>query len=382
MSQRLFEANFITINTSAWDRPITLSNTQAEEHSAEETQENGTTTETINTNEYPHKATTSKEWTAWGEWLEARLEENKNLDKESKMSDIEITNEFFENFFVTNWGQDVGSKLKAFTNIKKYFIRNNDVYTAAFTPETSPLLKYLTKTFVTGLIREGIFQSGTFNAILLAYKDNIVKANEFARDIATDGSEYNILYCNDLYKKSPSVMLDYLKQQQLVLKSGGDSVIIKNKLTFLKTNAFTSFEPEDRAKEIKAKIKAGTLPEDLKELATCELNNLDLVKLIVGSDYTTTTALNSIGQDTVVAKLPSLADKFAAIFALSLTTSSTEAKKALKNDVFGRLSAEDKFNAAVKIASSGILPKGQLNKSDADTLVAKIISSISKDSPK
>lgn len=375
MSQKLFEANFITINTSAWDKPVPASSAKSEEQPAEKTQKTEPTEKSINTNEYPPKATDSKSWTAWGEWLKARLADNKELDQEAKMNSIEITNEFFESFFVTNWGQDVGTKLNAFNKIQNYFIRNDQVSVAAFNPDTSPLLKFLIKEFVINLIKGDKFKSGTFNAMLLAYKDNIVKANEFSSKAS---EEYNILYCLNLYEKSPSEILEYLKQQQKVLSNSVN--IIENKLTFLKTGTIAAFEPDERAKEIKSKIKAKELPADLANIKTCTLNNLDLVKLIAGSDHTTTTSLNSAGQDTVVAKLPTLADKFAAIFALSLTTSSSDAKQALKNNMFGGISAEDKFNAAVRIASSDILPKGQLNKADADTLVAKIISSISKDS--
>ena len=380
MSQKLFEANFITINTSAWDRPVNASRAQTEPTG--ETQGNGATTKNINTDEYPPKATDSKSWTAWGEWLETRLKDNNDLDKEAKMSSIEITNEFFENFFVTNWGQDVGTKLNAFNNIRKYFIRNNKVNLASFTPETSPLLKFLTKDFTTKLITDNKFKSGTFNTILLAYKDALVEASVFAGDIKEVG-KYNILYCLDLYEKSPTDMLAYLKLQKSVLEAGN---AVKNKLTFLKSNAFTSSEPEERAKEIKDQIKTGKLPGDLpsesETLETCKLNNLDLVKLIADSDHTIPATLNSAGQDTVIAKLPTLEDKFAAIFALSLTTSSADAKQALKDSRFSGLSAEDRLAAATKLASSDILPKGQIKKSDADALVAKIISSISKDSTK
>jgi hypothetical protein len=324
----------------------------------------------------PDEPTTSKvipEKYNWGWWkaeLKRRLEENKKAAPDVRKSDEVIEQEFFKDFFETNWIPDSASKLLDLGAPLRTVIK-----VLGFGPEKNPLLAFVRQGWVQKyLLQPGLLNANTFRAIYNALATRQVAGSEFLKD-----NDYNIIYCRDLYSKSASTMAEYLELQKNILnpnaKTGNyAAATLKNRKVFFQINIGSKdLNPSRNATKLSS-IAEDKVPK-AKDPAT-KLNSLEFVKEASGKNLDPTTSLSGDKQDILVKQLQTPAVKYAAILALALTTDSTQAKEALKKDIFGTVSSDDIRNATVSLASRDIMPKGKLNKTDADALVAKIVSSL------
>ena len=389
MSEKLFEQNFMTFDLrtlgrlepeveeteeAATEEPVDEHTEESNEETSEETvEETAEETAEEEADEELEALPGKGEWTKWKELLAKRIKANDELSATEKKTQYEVESKFFREFFVENWSKEIGEKL----------ILIGDPLTKAikvlgFNPAKNPILGFIRqKRVVTTLIATKKLNAETFKAIYNAVANGLIAHSELINEKAKP-DEYNIIYCLDLYNKPVKEMLEYIKLQSQILKvsatqyTGDDQ--LKNKRVFLYVEAVTEQEENKRAAEIN-KLTYDQLPI----MASAKLNPLSLARIIDGKVHTPTTSLGGKEQDKLVAQLATLADKYAALLALALTTQNVAAKNAMNDPAFAGLSSDEKLKATMSLSEKGIMPKGQLNKTDADTLVAKIIASLHKE---
>ena len=121
------------------------------------------------------------------------------------------------------------------------------------------------------LIKPGLLNINTFKAIYNAVAKNLVADSEF---FAESKSNYNIIYCKDLYSKPAVEMEEYLKLQSEILSPDARSYtardVIKNKKIFLYIDTIDELNIKKRAEDIKNYNK------DLPQILNAKLNSLKL----------------------------------------------------------------------------------------------------------
>lgn len=380
MSEKLFEQNFMTFDLRTLGR-MSAETEETEEVNEDETVEEPVevTTEGSNEEGVPEEATAELEalpnkddWKAWKDLLDSRLKANSELSAAEKKTEYEVESKFFREYFVENWDRNIGAKLLLLGDPLRKAIK-----VLGFNPKRNPILGFVTqKRVVDGLLFTGKLNVETFKAIYNAVANKLVAHSEFLRTDTTDRDEYNLIYCPDLYNRSVKDMIEYLTVQSQILKVSASTYTaddqLKNKRAFIDVgDVITEKEEKKRAAEIN---KLGH--DKFTKMVNAKLNSLLLAKEVANIKEAATAKLDTKGQDGLVAKLPNIADKFAAIFLLSTTTDSPKAKSFLHNEHFESLSSDDRLAAVMSLSAKGIMPKGQLNKEDADSLAEKIIASL------
>ena len=352
MSKTLLESNFLTIDLSAI------------------TGKSASTTPNMPNNK---PEANSGPVTDWGAEYEKRVADNKALDSESRISDGELDNTFFTEYFEANWGKDVADLLLAIGEpLKKIF------KALKFKPDANPILAFISDTYVLdNLIKTKLLNAVTFRAIYNAVANRWIADKEWYQ-----ANDYNIIYCRDLYKKSAAEMAAYLKQQKNELSPSkspySDDLTSTNKKVFFNIEDITEAESSKRAQAIKA--YKGALPSALDSNTT--LNNIDLVKILVGpkafEDESGETGKNAhLSSDAIrakVAKLDNLAKKFAALVYLNIAYNSEAARKGLKDQRFGNISSSEITKATVEIQT--LFSKAKYPANEIQELVDAILASL------
>ncbi len=387
MSEKLLEADFLTTNLRALfpkaqetevpsgtpdDDEVAPTGEETTAGTPEVTPE-GTPEETAPTGleALPGKG----EWDKWKELLDKRISDNNKLSATEKKTEYEVESKFFREFFVENWDRSIGAKLLLLGDPLRKAIK-----VLGFDPTKNPILGFVKqKRVIDGLIYTGKLNVETFKAVYNAVANKLVAHSELINEKA-DNNEYNIIYCADLYSKPVKEMIEYLKLQSQILTVSSTEYTaekqLENKRAFLDVGEKIAEQEETkRAKEINTKLGHG----DFHGVANAKLNTLSLAREVCDRVSDPKTNLDGNGQDALVAKLATPADKYAALLALSLTTNNAAAQEALENPIFAGLSSDVKLKAVMTLSAKGIMPKGQLNKTDADSLVAKIIASMQKE---
>jgi hypothetical protein len=378
MSEQLLEQNFMTFDLRTLGRL---------EPEAEETEEAvAEATEDSNEKGIPEAANEEEasaeleslpgkgEWDEWKKLLAARKEANDALSATEKKTQYEVESKFFREFFTENWGHEIGERLVLIGDPLTKAIK-----VLGFNPAKNPILGFIRqKRVVTSLIATKKLNVETFKAIYNAVANNLVAHSEFIKE-KPKNEEYNIIYCLDLYNKPVKEMLDYLRLQSQILEVSRTEYTaedqLKNKRAFLDVGEkITEQEEHKRA----AKINELSL-DQLPILASAKLNTLTLAREVSNKVGSPTTKLDGKGQDALVAKLVTPADKYAALLALSIATQNAKAQEALSDNYFAGLSSDVKLKAVMTLSAKGIMPKGQLNETDANALVAKIMASLHKE---
>lgn len=223
--------------------------------------------------------------------------------------------------------------------------------------DKNPILAFVTQSTIQNLILTGTLNADKFKAIYNAVAKKLVADSEFFKE-----NSYNIIYCKALYEKTTKEIEKYLTLQSSTLKptaSSYDKVIqAKNRKKFLEATQ-------------------GQVPDDVRNARLKSIE--DIVKN--SDDYSKTVHRNANELDNIVSKLETLASKFAAILALSTSTKSVKAKKALTDPKFDGLDQKQIANAFLALSNNNILPKGQLKEDDADMLVLKILATLESSGP-
>lgn len=314
-------SDFILLNTSVWDAKFQSAPTQEEQpkdetatapESTEETQEtsvedNQATDETTpkedtkeeeQTEEVPKQEAANEsypkagEFLKWGEWIKNKLEENAKLSGDAKQKETVILDDFFKNFFETNWDSVCGEKLKTFGTLRHLFIGDNgQVRMDAFNTNKNAFLIFLTSNFVKELLTSGKLTEDKFDKLLYAFVSSTkkVSSTEFRR--GPEPEEYNLIYCPLFYELDGATMDKYLTAQAKVLSITGssysDSVKNLNKKAFLATKDKDVVEAATDAERAKIiKNYEGIYP-DITDMSTAtKLNNLDLANAVIGAKET------------------------------------------------------------------------------------------------
>jgi hypothetical protein len=381
----LLKEDFILINTSAWDnffkaKPVeepkepNTENSETVEQPKNQvtdetpkTEEKSEETKQESTNEdYP----SAGQFVAWGEWLDKKLKENAQLSQEARQDEKEILNDFFKNFFETNWAGNIGQKLYTFERLRQYFIVKGKPALTNFNPENASFLKYLIQN------AEKLSQAN-YAGLLVAYSKNYVARGEWTREAVAD--EYNLLHCPLLYKLPSDQILGYLALQANILSPNSTTYdpVVKdlNKKVFLKNSEISEVDPAVRA----AKIKAGDVPEANRDMTKAvELNDIAEAKRIFGGKETQPSTLGDKDRNKILQSLGTdINSKYAALVLLSsqFEQNSTVAN-ALANDAFKSV---DKSAAGVKVLeliNKKVIPVGVLDKATVDSLAKAIVDSL------
>jgi hypothetical protein len=302
-------------------------------------------------------------------------------------STSEITDETLEKLLVVDKKIDaaIAKQIIAFGEPFKKAIK---VLGTKTTPGngSNPILAFVTQKYVqNSLIATGLLNASTFKAIYNAVSKRLVADSEFFKHVPQN--DYNIIYCRDLYTKSPSEMIKYLTLQSRILTLGAseykEAVRTLNKKVFinidLKDTAghkINELEPSKRAKLVIASTGAKAVTAK-----NAKLNSITLAELISNKPTTNTTELSTKGQDSIVNELKKLGVAiktavYAVLLTLSMNSDSKKAKEAIASSYFTTIDSAETITAIKKLAANNIIPKGKISTTDADALVTKLLSAI------
>lgn len=359
MSEKLFEADFLTVNLrSAVNNQVDTGTEMPNNNASAAQQETANSAEVID----------------WKKELNRRLDANNAKSSDAKQSAFEIESKFFKEFFSANWDEESAKQLMLLGEpLKKVF------KVLGFDPMRNPIYKFLTLTYVKDeLLKTKLLNVNTFKAIYNAVAQKLIADSEFFTY-----NKYNIIYCKDLYKRSPEEMLEYLKLQNEIIPRTEKKYTLdmqeKNRRVFIDA-MLAEKNPIRRAEILSTDAARQDKKIKLQAMKSAKLNSIDMAEAIKthwtnsGSGSRDKSHLSSKGQANLASKINTPAQILAAIQFLSMTTDSTEAKKALSNERLGSVSTKNLVKATSAIAE--IMPKGALQKSDADALVGILLSKL------
>jgi hypothetical protein len=363
MPNQLLESDFLTVSLKSLLAKQKSSNTNSTTET--DTYNNGTKTAE------PEKDFSSV--TDWGKELQDRLTKNNSLDETNRKSDDEVEADFFNDYFVygdKSWDAEAASKLR---NLGAPFQRVLKVL--GFDKKTNPILGFVIQPHVVKkLLLPGLLNSSTFRAIYEAIVKKLVADSElFVKN------DYNIIYCQDLYKKSASEMIKYLNMQKNVL-SPTASVYTKadqekNKKTFFYIKAIKEQDINQRRAAI-AKLPTGTsLP--IAYNASTTLNSMAFITAFIGIQKGSAAGNNTKQTSTsrsaanIAGKIKSKEQAFAAIQYLGAITGASEALKALQHSVFNDVSAGELAKATAQIVP--FMKKAQLPEEETKSFINRVL---------
>jgi hypothetical protein len=241
-----------------------------------------------------------------------------------------------------------------------------------FDKNTNPILGFLIEDIVVrNLIQTKYLNINTFKAIYNAVAKNLVANSEFFT-----ANDYNIIYCQDLYRRPASEMEAYLKLQMNILKPSASAYTVadqkKNKLVFFYLDNIKELDPEKRKEAIK------NLPEDFKFPEATDpgttLNNLDLANKLFGSNELNTNKARKQNNsaESLSKNITSKADAFAVLQQLSVTADSPEALAVMQHESFKSLSIDDIVKATARMKP--ILQQTKLAKDEVKSFIELTLS--------
>lgn len=235
--------------------------------------------------------------------------------------------------------------------------------------DKNPILAFVKQEYVqNNLINTGLLSATTFKAIYNAVAKKLVADSEFFK-----ANTYNIIYCRDLYSKSPAEMEKYLALQNHVLSASAVQYTpadqIFNKKVFILVDLNVTAD-----KYAKAVMDSKVAAVDVTA-TSATLNSLDTAAKIMGKQTNEKTAkLSKANKTALVDSLKTTEDVFATMLMLSINAGSAKAKAAMTNKAFANMDSSKLAAASSKIAAA--LPKGAINTADADSLVDQLLAKV------
>jgi hypothetical protein len=285
----------------------------------------------------------------WSKELKDRLAANSQLSSEQQKSDYEIETDFFEDFFKElAWDDECAKQLLSLGEPLRKAIK-----VLGFDKNVNPILGFLVEDVVVrNLIQTKYLNINTFKAIYNAIAKNLVANSEFFKV-----NDYNIIYCQDLYKRSASEMEKYLIVQKSILNPSADAYTAtdqrNNKLVFFYLEDVNEPDLEKR------KVAIKNLPEDVELPNATDtntiLNNIELVNKLSGSSSGSRVKadIKPEKQKSGIAELSNsitnAAEAFAVLQQLSITTDVPEVVAAMQHDSFKSLGVSDIIKATANI---------------------------------
>lgn len=277
--------------------------------------------------------------TDWGNELKKRLAANNSLSKEARVDDYEIESKFFTEYFnnaFSEWDAACAKQLLSMGEPLKKVLK-----VLGFDRKVNPILGFLLTPFGISLIKEKLLNINTFKALYNAVAKKLVAHTEFFKE-----NDYNILYCRDLWQKSPTEIIMYLKKQNMVLPASTSS------------------------------YSAASLDENRELFFTAngKLNELKFIEERTGTAVASeeATMISSKKQQAIVDSISNEpAEVLAAIQFIYTNSDSSMAEAALTNRKLAEVPVAKLVLASKKIAH--IMPKNKLAKPDADELVQLLL---------
>lgn len=343
---KLLESDFLTINLGS------IVNRQAPSTSKTPETENkdGQPADDV-TNKAP-KATT-KPITDWAKELKQRLDDNKQLSAEARKTEYEIEDQFWVEFFTAKFGENFVDALNSIDLLK------SDIKKLGFNPQRNSILKFLLLNYVkNNLLITKLINSNTYKVIHNVVAKQLMATSELVKD-----SDYNIIYCRDLYTKPISDMEKYLTYQKEILPLDSsvysEEMIKRNKEVFLQKGTAA------------ATRNSGTKLRSLKEIKDL-LGIKEEKSKEDTSDDKKQGASNAVIRD-YTSNL-TVAEVQATLQYISMVSGGGVALKALQNDVFSSTSTE-KLMAATK-AISGKISKITITNQNVENFVKILLNRV------
>lgn len=307
----------------------------------------------------PAKKTASK--IDWSKELKKRIDENEALDPESRVPEFDVESGFWKDFFEAHWPQHIATILDKVVGeqLKK------DFKILGFKKTTNPIFKFLTISHVQKeIIAPKLLNNNTYKAIHNALAKKYIAEVEF-----TSASDYNILYCPDLYRRSAAEMDSYFVAQKEILP--------------ISTGGNYTQERKDRNKSIflevgkKSVKQKGVKLKSLKEVQKMLGNKIDLSSDTEKPDKT---GIQDAGKsedeagnkplDTAafVGSLKTPEHCGAALYYLVLTTQSSVASKVINK----HKNTFKEINPETLVSVSKITDGKKLSKDEADNAARDI----------
>jgi len=354
MSEKLFESDFLTVNLqSILNNAKVASNNTVDKNEATKSEQPAKSTEAAK--KYPANYD-------WAKDLKARLDANRNLDQESRESEYTIKKQFWNEYFNAVFGSANAELLKQLGDQLQ-----NDITVLGFKKAGNPILAFLSLPYVQKeLLQTKLLNSNTYKAIHNAIAKKQIAHSEFFRV-----SNYNIIYCKDLYTKSVTEISTYLDYQKKVLVATDGKYTVetqnKNKRIFLQILKNASIEKINSIPESK-------LASVSTKSASVLLNDISLVHKLIGDN---TAPIKNQGKtsvciNTLASKLKTPEHAFATIQYLSIANGIKEARAALSHKGFSNISAANLKEATALVST--IFSNETLSNEEAKELVSILVS--------
>lgn len=304
----------------------------------------------------------------WMTELKNRIRANRALSGEAQRPDAKIEQEFFVEYFNAEFEKDIAEELLAIGEPLQKLLK-----VLGFKASKNPVLAFLKqKTVQNMLIRTGLINANTFQAIYIAKARKLVVDTDFERP-----NDYNIIYCPDLYKKRLPEIIAYLELQSKILVNTAteydEETQIKNKKIFIYINQIKEQEVGKRTAALKAYDNTKISSTSTRSARTV-LNNLKLAQGIAarwGIAGAEKTAVAEAEQNNIVNELQTPEEIMAALQFLSIVSDNAAATKAAFDLSTANID-NIKYQAAIKKVKK-IMPKGTIREADATTLVHKLV---------
>jgi hypothetical protein len=315
----------------------------------------------------------------WSKELKDRLAANSQLAADSRKSEYDIESEFFEDYFMQGHIEWKDNKCSA-----QLLALGEPIKTAikalGIDKTKNPILGFITDSYlIKSLLQPKLLNINTFKAIYNAVAKKLVADSEFLKS-----NDYNIIYCQDLYKKSAKDMEDYLTLQRTILSPSAYTYTIENRNTNKKVFFYISTIKE--LDPVKRKVEITKLPADTvlpaATSASTTLNTLDLANAISGNSVESGNAKDSRATAQIVKavdvaeQLSNKAQYFAVIQYFSMATKVLEAKQALKHPDFKNIPAEQMVTATTQIAP--FMYKVRLPENEVKALISILLNKLNK----
>ena len=195
-----------------------------------------------------------KEFSA--EEFNRRIEENEKADPAARRKRVDIIDEFWTEYFSTFADEATTNKLRNFKHL------HEDILKYGFNVMSNPFLAFVQQEYVqNNLIDLGLLNNYTYKVISQAAKNKVIPYGVLMKT-----SDYNIIYCRDLYTKDDDI-LKYLKAQGKTLPANA-------------TMYSTEMQKRNKYVMIEGEGNISTLTPSAK------LRELDDIQAILGVDVT------------------------------------------------------------------------------------------------
>lgn len=328
----------------------------------------------------------------WSKELKDRLTENGKLEANIRKSDYEVELQFFEDYFTygETWNGSYTEELLSLGDPLKKAIK-----VLGFDKNVNPILGFiLDDTVLRNLLQTKLLNVNTFKAIYNAVSKKLVADSEFF-----NANDYNIIFCQDLYRRPAAEIIKYLTVQKSILSPSASAYTKadqeRNKKTFFELTDIDTLdaikkrypeESSERYARLKAAIEnlpTGTELPPANNTAT-KLNNLSLASFLAGDNSGVAVDEEESQSNTKPDTTRYLAKKlsansaqaFVALQYLNATTNTPEVAKALKHEAFKNLSIEALMGVSASVMKA--MKEAKLSGNDVKQFIDVLISGLER----